>query len=88
MVKPIELKKGSIILYEGKSYLILDPPFSWNRTTENCEEPEQITSEVILVKCRYCEGNLFKRGTKKGQYLCPECNRPNWLDNNGNHEGA
>jgi len=28
MVKPIELKKGSIILFEGKSYLILDPPFA------------------------------------------------------------
>ena len=88
MVKPIELKKGSIILYEGKSYLILDPPFSWNRTTENGEEPEQITSEVEQVECRYCKGNLFKNGTKKGQYLCSECNQLNWLDSEGNHEEA
>ena len=88
MVKPIELKKWSIILFEGKSYMILDLPFSWNRCTEHDGEPEQITSEVILVECKYCKGNLFKRGTKAGQYLCSDCSRPNWLDKEGNHEEA
>ncbi len=74
MVKPIELSRGSIILFEGKSYLILDHPFAWNRTTENGEEPEQITSEVTPVSCP-CGGNLEKLGRVKGQYKCLNCNK-------------
>jgi hypothetical protein len=90
-VKPIEMKKGDIIIHEGKSYFILDS----NEYFEGDHgDPEYYADWQILrlkfkkVECRYCEGNLFKRGTKKGQYLCSECNRPNWLDSEGNHEEA
>jgi len=87
MVKPIELKEEAIILHEGKSYFILEV-FPWNVETENGINPEQLNAEVVPVSCKYCGGNLFKRGTKKGQYLCSDCNRPNWLNSEGEHEEA
>ena len=91
MVKPIELNKGNIILFEGKSYFILDANEYFegdHGDPEYYADYQILRSKVKLVSCKYCGGNLFKRGTKTGQYLCSDCSRPNWLDSEGNHEEA
>jgi hypothetical protein len=74
MVKPIELKQGSIILYKGRSYYILGVTDSLD-----C-----ISLQVghRIVSCQ-CGGNIMKRGTQKGQYECLSCHQLVWLNSEG-----
>lgn len=85
MVDNVKLKKGIVVEFEGKSYMILDISLYFYALTN---EEHSIHIKPKQVLCKYCKGNLKKMGTKKGQYKCEKCNRPNWLDERGEHVEA
>lgn len=69
MTKNVELKEGIVIGFEGQSYLILNT-FGY------------IELDVKPISCD-CGGNLMKFGRVKGQYRCLKCDKPVYLNENG-----
>ncbi|OEC87862.1 MULTISPECIES: hypothetical protein [Methanobacterium] len=79
MVDNMKLEPGRVVEADGKTYLLKSV-----RTLGFTA----IDLDGIPISCKYCGGNLQKMGTRKGQYKCLECKRPNWLDSEGEHEEA
>ena len=75
-MKPTELKNGTVILHEGKTYLVFD----MNRSVDWGNEEWTFEVEGKRIKCPDCMGNLQKRGKIKNQYSCMACNKLVFLD--------